>query len=55
VGTPDGVSRAVHALRPLHRPAGGRWKYHVPAELDGSPLRRAFIRTLDLAFDTYAR
>ena len=36
------------------RPAG-RWKYHVPAELDGSPLRAPFIRTLDLAFDTYAR
>ena len=36
------------------RPAG-RWKYHVPAELDGSPLRAAFISTLDLAFDTYAR
>jgi thymidylate synthase ThyX len=32
----------------------GRWKYHVPAELDSSPLRDAFIRTLDLAFDTYA-
>ena len=33
----------------------GRWKYHVPAELDGSPLRDTFLRTLDLAFDTYAR
>jgi thymidylate synthase ThyX len=33
----------------------GRWKYHVPAELDGSPLRAAFVRTLDRAFDTYAR
>jgi thymidylate synthase ThyX len=33
----------------------GRWKYHVPAELDGSPLREAFVRTLDDAFDTYAR
>ena len=33
----------------------GRWKYHVPAELDASPLRDAFVRTLDLAFDTYAR
>ena len=22
---------------------GGRWKYHVPAELDGSPLRDAFV------------
>jgi len=33
----------------------GRWKYHVPAELDRSPLRETFIRTLDHAFDTYAR
>ncbi|HXI29694.1 MAG TPA: FAD-dependent thymidylate synthase, partial [Vicinamibacterales bacterium] len=36
------------------RPAG-RWKYHVPAELDGSPLRDLFVRTLDRAFETYAR
>jgi thymidylate synthase ThyX len=36
------------------RPGGG-WKYHVPAELDGSPLRAAFVRTLDNAFETYAR
>ena len=34
---------------------GGRWKYHVPGELDGSPLRAAFIETMDLAFETYAR
>jgi len=27
----------------------------VPAELDGSPLRDAFVRTLDHAFETYAR
>ena len=33
----------------------GRWKYHVPAELDGSPLRDTFVRTLDAAFDAYAR
>jgi thymidylate synthase ThyX len=33
----------------------GRWKYHVPTELDRSPLRGTFIRTLDHAFDTYAR
>jgi len=33
----------------------GRWKYHVPAELDGSPLRERFVRTLDRAFETYAR
>ena len=36
------------------RPAG-RWKYHVPAEIDASPLRGDYTRTLDLAFDTYAR
>jgi thymidylate synthase ThyX len=34
---------------------GGRWKYHVPGELDGSPLRGTFVRTLDRAFETYAR
>jgi thymidylate synthase ThyX len=33
----------------------GLWKYLVPAELDGSPLREAFVRTLDHAFETYAR
>ncbi|MEP7305295.1 MAG: FAD-dependent thymidylate synthase [Acidobacteriota bacterium] len=33
----------------------GRWKYHVPAELGGSPIRARFIDTLDRAFDTYAR
>jgi len=33
----------------------GKWKYHVPAELDGSPLRDEFVRTLDAAFATYAR
>jgi thymidylate synthase ThyX len=34
---------------------GGRWKYHVPLELEGSPLREMFVRTLDAAFETYAR
>ena len=33
---------------------GGRWKYHVPAELTGS-LREDFVRTLDAAFEVYAR
>ena len=33
----------------------GRWKYHVPGELDGSPLRTEFVAALDAAFDTYAR
>jgi thymidylate synthase ThyX len=34
---------------------GGRWKYHIPAEIDGSPLRAAFVSAMDLAFETYAR
>jgi thymidylate synthase ThyX len=34
---------------------GGRWKYHVPAEIAASPLAAEFTRTMDLAFDTYAR
>ena len=33
----------------------GRWKYHVPAELDRSPLRDRFISALDAAFATYAK
>jgi thymidylate synthase ThyX len=38
----------------VDRPAG-RWKYHVPAEVRGTPLERKFVGTLDLAFETYAR
>ena len=34
---------------------GGLWKYHVPAELEGSPLRERFVATLDRAFETYTR
>jgi thymidylate synthase ThyX len=33
----------------------GRWKYHVPSELEHSPLRNTFVRTLDTAFETYTR
>lgn len=33
----------------------GRWRYHVPAELEGHPLRAALVETLDRAFETYAR
>ncbi len=33
----------------------GQWKYHVPPELAGSPLRDAFVATLDAAFATYTR
>ena len=34
---------------------GGRWRYHVPAEVRGTPLEREFEATLDLMFETYAR
>ena len=34
---------------------GGRWKYHVPAELERSPLKEQFVRTMDAAFEAYAR
>jgi thymidylate synthase ThyX len=33
----------------------GRWKYHVPTELDGHPLRGRYVETLDQAFEAYAR
>ncbi len=33
----------------------GRWKYHVPAELEAHPLRARYVEALDRAFDTYAR
>ena len=32
----------------------GRWRYHIPAELTGS-LRDRYVRTLDDAFERYAR
>ena len=34
---------------------GGRFRYHVPAEVRGGPLEREFEATLDLMFETYAR
>ncbi len=35
---------------------GGRWRYHVPEELDALPaLRERYVATLDRAFETYAR
>ncbi|RPI49310.1 MAG: thymidylate synthase, partial [Acidobacteria bacterium] len=34
---------------------GGRWKYDVPAELEGTPLRARYEATLDRAFEIYAR
>lgn len=34
---------------------GGAWRYHVPAELDGHPLRGEFVASLDATFETYAK
>lgn len=34
---------------------GGAWRYHVPAELDGHPLRADFVAALDATFETYAK
>jgi thymidylate synthase ThyX len=35
---------------------GGRWRYHVPEELDALPaLRERYVATLDHAFETYAK
>jgi len=31
----------------------GRWRYHVPAEVQGA-LRERYVRTMDAAFETYA-
>ncbi|MBI2555370.1 MAG: FAD-dependent thymidylate synthase, partial [Candidatus Rokubacteria bacterium] len=32
----------------------GRWRYHVPAELDASRLKPRYVEILDRAFETYA-
>jgi thymidylate synthase ThyX len=34
---------------------GGRYRYHVPAEIEGTGLGTRFREGCDLAFDTYAR
>jgi thymidylate synthase ThyX len=34
---------------------GSSWRYLVPAELDGHPLREKFVETLDGTYDTYAK
>lgn len=33
---------------------GGRFRYHVPAELEGLPLRERYVAVMDRAFETYA-
>ena len=34
---------------------GDQWRYLVPSELDGHPLRAEFIRTMNATFEIYAR
>jgi thymidylate synthase ThyX len=34
---------------------GGRWKYHVPKELEGTPLLSKYAGALDRTFEIYAR
>jgi thymidylate synthase ThyX len=34
---------------------GDSWRYLVPVELDGHPLRSKYVATLDAAFETYSR
>ncbi|HXT70307.1 MAG TPA: FAD-dependent thymidylate synthase [Vicinamibacterales bacterium] len=34
---------------------GTSWRYLVPAELDGHPLREKFVASLDATFETYAK
>jgi thymidylate synthase ThyX len=33
----------------------GRWRYHVPAELDGGALRERYIETMDGTFEAYSK
>lgn len=33
---------------------GGAYRYHVPTEMDGSPLRERYVAELDRIFDAYA-
>src|SRR5262245_17986010 len=34
---------------------GNSWRYLVPSELDGHPLRARYVETLDGTFETYAK
>ena len=40
---------------PYTQRKGDTWRYLVPAELDGHPLKARYVAALDLAFETYAR
>jgi thymidylate synthase ThyX len=32
----------------------GRWRYHIPAEIAGTPLEERYAKTMDAAFERYA-
>src|SRR6202022_3469181 len=36
---------------PYSDPPGGRFRYHVPAELDGLPLQARYVEVMDRAFE----
>jgi thymidylate synthase ThyX len=55
VGTARNYLEQSTRYVPYTERPNGRWKYHVPAEIEGSSLGREFIGTMDLAFETYAR
>jgi thymidylate synthase ThyX len=39
---------------PYTQRRGDAWRYHVPAELDGHPLRASFVATMNEVFERYA-
>ena len=40
---------------PYTQRRNNHWRYLVPAELDGHPLRAQYVDAMDFAFDTYAK
>ncbi len=39
---------------PYNDRPGDRWRYHVPAELHGTPLEARYVETMDRCFEFYA-
>ncbi|MGH7318410.1 MAG: FAD-dependent thymidylate synthase [Candidatus Rokuibacteriota bacterium] len=48
------LERSTRYIPYTDRP-GGRWRYHVPDEIRSLAVVTRYVRTLDDAFDTYAR
>src|SRR5207247_160948 len=40
---------------PYNDRPGGRWRYLVPPEVEGTPHEQPFVRYADRAFETYSR